>query len=264
MAQHLKISFPVRLKDIDPDYHDRRDKDETRAKTDKLCLRIGELQELLHANANRSVVIVLQGLDTAGKDGAARKVLQHVNPAGVETNYFKTPSAEEQAHDYLWRIHRAIPRYGDLGVFNRSHYEEVLVVRVMKLQPPNVWKARYEQINAFEKHLAENHVTLLKFFLHISKEEQAERLRARLDDPRKNWKFMPSDLEVRKYWDDYQEAYQDAINQCSTPYAPWHVVPANHKWYRDFVIAGAVVKALEDLKLRWPKPAHDLSKIKVV
>jgi PPK2 family polyphosphate:nucleotide phosphotransferase len=264
MAKHFKISFPIRLKDIDANFHEGREKDATREKTAKLCERIGELQELLHANANHAVIILLQGLDTAGKDGAVRKVLQNANPAGVETSYFKVPSAEEQAHDYLWRIHKAVPRYGNLGVFNRSHYEDVLVVRVMKLQPPSVWKARYAQINAFEKHLAENRVILLKFYLHISKDEQAERLQARLDDPSKNWKFVPADLEVRKYWDDYQAAYQDALNHCSTHHAPWHVVPANHKWYRDYAIAGTVVKTLEGLKMKWPKPHRDLSKFKVV
>lgn len=264
MAKHFKITFPVRLSDIDADFCEGREKDATRDKTEKLCERIGELQQLLHANANHSVIILLQGMDTSGKDGAARKVLQHANPSGVETTYFKVPSAEEAAHDYLWRIHKAIPRYGNLGVFNRSHYEDVLVVRVMQLQPPKVWKARFEQINAFEKHLADNRVILLKFFLHISKEEQAERLQSRLQDPRKNWKIEPDDLEARERWNAYMSAYEDAINRCSTVYAPWHVVPANHKWYRDYVIAGVVVKALEHLKMKWPKPRTNLSKMVVV
>jgi PPK2 family polyphosphate:nucleotide phosphotransferase len=264
MSNHFKISFPIHLKDLDPDYHDGRDKDETREKTARLCERIGELQEFLHANASHTVVILLQGMDTSGKDGASRKVLQNANPAGVETTYFKAPSAEDLAHDYLWRIHKQLPRYGDIGVFNRSHYEDVLVVRVMKLQPPSVWKARYEQINAFEKYLAENRVVLLKFFLHISKEEQAERIRARLQDPVKNWKFVPSDLEARQHWNAYQEAYEDAINKCSRPHSPWHIIPANHKWYRDYAIARTVVKAMEDLKMKWPKPRSDLSEVKVV
>ena len=168
------------------------------------------------------------------------------------------------AHDFLWRIHKAVPRYGNIGVFNRSHYEDVLVVRVLKLQPVQVWRARYDQINNFEKHLAANNVVLLKFFLHISKEEQAERLRARLADPRKNWKFDPEDLKMRAQWGKFMKAYEDAINYCSTHYAPWHVVPANRKWYRDYVVARTAVKALESMKLKWPKPREDLSKYKIV
>jgi polyphosphate kinase 2 (PPK2 family) len=157
-----------------------------------------------------------------------------------------------------------VPRYGNLGVFNRSHYEEVLIVRVMRLQPERVWRVRYDQINAFERHLAENRVILLKFFLHISKAEQAERLKARIDDPRKNWKFESADLAMRAKWPQFQRAYEDALNCCSTPWAPWHIVPADRKWYRDFVIARTVVDAMEKLKLKWPRPREDLSKIKIV
>src|SRR6267142_6875061 len=194
MSQPIKITSPIRLKDFNPDFHEGLDKDETREKTERLCHRICEMQELLHADARQALLIVFQGMDTSGKDGAAKRVLEFVNPAGVETANFKSPSSEELAHDYLWRIHKAVPRYGNIGVFNRSHYEDVLIVRVMKLQPEKVWRARYDQINAFEKHLAENRVVLLKFFLHISKAEQAERLQARLEDPRKNWKFESADL----------------------------------------------------------------------
>jgi len=190
--------------------------------------------------------------------------LECVNPAGVETVNFKAPSAEELAHDYLWRVHQAVPRYGNIGVFNRSHYEDVLIVRVMKLQPERVWRARYDQMNAFENHLTGNRVVLLKFFLHISKAEQAERLQARLDDPRKNWKFETGDLAMRAKWPAFQRAYEDALNCCSTAWAPWHIVPANRKWYRDFVIARTVVEAMEKLKLKWPKPREDLSKIEIV
>src|SRR6266436_1829283 len=189
MSQAIKIISPMRLKDFNSDFHEGLDKDETREKSLKLCQRIGELQELLNANANRAVLILLQGMDTSGKDGATRHVLQDVNPAGVEVASFKAPSAEELAHDFLWRVHKAEPRHGNIGVFNRSHYEDVLAVRVLKLQPEPVWKARYDQINAFERVLAENNVILLKFFLHISKQEQKERLEARLHDPAKNWKF---------------------------------------------------------------------------
>ena len=263
MKQPIKVVPPIRLKDIDPAYGHGLDKDATREKTAKFCQRIGELQQLLHANARHSLVILLQGMDTSGKDGAAKNLLEFVNPAGIETTNFKAPSSEERAHDYLWRVHRALPRYGNIGVFNRSHYEEVLIVRVMKLQPERVWRDRYDQINAFEKHLSENRVILLKFFLHISKQEQAERLQARLDDLRKNWKFETCDLAMRTRWSQFQRAYEDAINKCSTAPSPWHIVPADRKWYRDYVIARTVVDALENLKLKWPKPHEDLSKIKI-
>ena len=264
MSQPIKVLSPIRLRDFNPDYHEGLDKEKTREKTLRLCERIGEFQELLYADASQSLLIVLQGMDTSGKDGAVRHVLQCVNPAGVQTANFKAPSHEELAHDFLWRVHQAVPRYGDIGVFNRSHYEDVLVVRVMRLEPPHVWRARFDQINAFEKHLVANRVVLLKFFLHISREEQAERLRARLEDPRKNWKFQMEDLKMRAHWGKFQKAYEDAINRCNTADAPWHIVPANRKWYRDYVLAKVVVKALEGMKLRWPKPAADLSKVRVV
>jgi PPK2 family polyphosphate:nucleotide phosphotransferase len=264
MSQPIKITAPIRLKDFDPDYHEGLEKERTREKTEKLAERIGELQQLLYADGRHALLIVLQGMDTSGKDGTVKHVLDAVNPAGVETANFKTPSKEELAHDFLWRIHKALPRYGNFGVFNRSHYEDVLVVRVLNLQPPHVWRVRYEQINAFEKHLVANNIVVLKFFLHISRQEQAERLRARLKDPRKNWKFQMEDLKMRAHWDKFMRAYEDAINRCSSPEAPWHVIPANRKWYRDHIISKVVVKALEDLRLKWPKSPYDLSKIKVV
>jgi PPK2 family polyphosphate:nucleotide phosphotransferase len=264
MSQPIKITGRIRLKDFNPDYHEGLNKDKTKEKTEKLCERIGELQHLLYADAQHSLLIVLQGMDTSGKDGTVKQVLDSVNPAGVETANFKTPSHEELAHGFLWRIHKAVPRYGNIGVFNRSHYEDVLIVRVLKLQPREIWKARYEQINAFEKTLVENRITVLKFFLHISKEEQAERLKARVADPRKNWKFDPEDLRMRAQWDPFMTAYEDAINHCSTKHAPWHVIPANHKWYRDYVVSRIVAKALEDMSLSWPKPKTDLKRIKVV
>jgi PPK2 family polyphosphate:nucleotide phosphotransferase len=264
MSQPFKITSRFRLRDFNPDYHAGLDKDKTREKTTRICERIGELQQLLYANHSHSIILLFQGMDTSGKDGAGRHVLQFVNPAGVETNNFKAPSSEELAHDYLWRIHKATPRYGNIGVFNRSQYEDVLVVRVLKLQPKEVWSARYEQINAFEKILTGNNTILLKFYLHISKAEQAKRLHARIDDPAKNWKLELNDLKMRAYWRDYERAYEDAINKCSTDYAPWHVVPANHKWYRDHVVAQTVVGVLEKLKMNWPKPKQDLSKLKIV
>jgi len=251
------------LRDFNPDFHEGLDKDKTREKTEKLCQRIGELQQFLYADSQHALLIVLQGMDTSGKDGAVKHVLDSVNPAGVETANFKAPSREELAHDYLWRIHKAVPRYGNFGVFNRSHYESVLVERVMKLVPTQMWRPRYDQINAFEKHLTANNIVILKFFLHISREEQAERLRARLADSTKNWKFDPDDLKMRAHWGKFMKAYEDAINFCSTHYAPWYVIPANRKWYRDYVIAKLVVKTLEEMKLSWPKAKADLSKIKI-
>ena len=263
MAQPFKITSRIRLRDFNPAYHAGMDKEKAREKTTRLCEQIGVLQHLLYANHNHSLILLFQGMDTSGKDGAGKRVLQFVTPAGVETTNFKAPTSEELAHDFLWRIHKAVPRYGNIGVFNRSHYEDVLVVRVLKLQPKPVWQSRYAQINAFEKILSENNVILLKFFLHISKAEQAKRLQARLDDPSKNWKFELNDIKMRKYWNPFQQAYEDAINCCSPSYAPWHIVPADHKWYRDFVIAQAVVETLNGLKMKWPKPAEDLSKIKI-
>jgi len=263
MSQPIKITSKIRLRDFNPGYHDGMDKEKAREKTTALAQRIGELQHLLYANSSHSLIILLQGMDTSGKDGAGRRVLQFVTPAGVETANFKQPSSEERAHDFLWRIHKAAPRYGNIGVFNRSQYEDVLVVRVMKLQPRRVWQERYAQINAFEKILTDNNVILLKFFLHISKAEQAKRLQARLDDPAKNWKFELSDLKMRGHWKAFQQAYEDAINLCSTACAPWHIIPADHKWFRDYVIAKTVVEALEKLNMKWPRPKENLSTIRI-
>ncbi len=264
MKQTIKVTPPIRLKDFDPAFCDDLDKDATHHKTTKLCQRIAELQDLLYANANQAVLVVLQGMDGSGKDGATKRLLEFVNPLEIETTSFKKPSTEDLAHDYLWRIHKAVPRYGHIGVFNRSHYEDVLVVRVMKLQPEKVWRDRYDQINKFEKHLTENRVIVLKFFLHISKAEQADRLQARLEDKSKNWKFESADLEMRARWPEFQQACEDAVNRCSTPWSRWHIVPADRKWYRDYFIARTVVDTLEKLKLKWPKPHEDLSKIKIL
>jgi PPK2 family polyphosphate:nucleotide phosphotransferase len=263
MAQPIKVTSRIRLRDIDPDDSGGMDKDATRDKTRKFCERLGELQHLLYANATHAAILLLQGMDGSGKDSTGASVLEFVTPGGVQATNFKAPSAEELAHDFLWRVHKAVPRYGCIGLFNRSHYEDVLIVRVLGLQPEKVWRNRYEQINAFEKLLSNNRVVLLKFFLHISKEEQAERFRERLENPAKHWKFSVADLKMRERWDDFQDAYEDAINQCSTKHAPWHIVPANRKWFRDYVVASTVVKALERLNLTWPKCKDDLSKVKI-
>src|SRR5438445_8103175 len=215
MAQPIRITSRIRLRDFDPDDCGGVEKDETRDKTRKLCERIGELQHLLYANATHAVISLMQGMDASGKDSTGASVLEFVTRAGVQTTNFKAPSAEELAHDFLWRVHKAVPRYGCLGLFNRSHYEEVLIVRVLGLQPEKVWRDRYEQINAFEKLLSDNRVVLLKFFLHISKEEQAERFRERLDNPTKHWKSSVDDLKMSKRRDHIQRTYEDAINQSS-------------------------------------------------
>lgn len=223
--------------------------------------RLRELQRLLYADGRFALLVVLQAMDTGGKDGTIRHVMSGLNPAGCVVTSFKAPSSEERSHDYLWRIHRAVPARGMIGVFNRSHYEDVLVVRVHGLVPPEVWRRRFRQINEMERMLDENHVKILKFYLHISKDEQAKRLRERIEDKSKNWKFSEGDLVERKLWTKYRAAFEDAINKCSTEWAPWQVVPANKKWARDCVVARAMVEALEGLPLRWPKPKTDLSRL---
>lgn len=224
----------------------------------KLNVELQELQELLYAEGKHKVLVVLQAMDTGGKDGTIRRVFDGVNPQGVKVASFKVPTAEELAHDFLWRIHKAVPASGEIVIFNRSHYEDVLVVRVHNLVPKAVWSKRYEQINDFEKMLADNGTTILKFFLHISKDEQRERLQARLDDPTKHWKFSLGDLDERKLWDDYQQAYEDALNKTSTKHAPWYIVPADRKWYRDLVISTVLVEALKGLKMKFPEPKDNL------
>jgi PPK2 family polyphosphate:nucleotide phosphotransferase len=261
--QPVLIAGKIKLKQFDPDYCGGRDKAKTKERIEKLGRRLGDLQQLLYANSQQAVLLIFQGLDASGKDGAIRTLLQHVNPAGVETANFKVPSEEERAHDFLWRIHRAVPRRGNIGVFNRSHYEAVLAERVLGLVSRKTWVRRYAQIVDFERMLVENQVIVLKFHLHISRDEQAVRLRERLADPKKNWKFSRADLVVRRRWHDYADAYEDMLNATSHPAARWHLVPANRNWYRDFIIADTVARALEGLKLKWPQPVEDLSKIRI-
>jgi PPK2 family polyphosphate:nucleotide phosphotransferase len=262
-SQPVVLKGKIKLKQFDPGFADGRDKEKTKAEVDKLRHRIDELQQLLYANSRHTVILLFQGMDAGGKDGAIRSVLHEVNPAGVETANFKVPSDEERAHDYLWRVHRAVPRYGTIGVFNRSHYEAVLVERILGLVTEKECFRRFEQIVAWERMLAENRVLLVKFFLHLSREEQAERLRERIANPKKNWKFSPSDLEARARWDEYMTAYEDMLSRTSHPDARWHLIPADRNWYRDYVVADTVVRTLEALDLRWPKPKADLSKIRI-
>lgn len=231
---------------------------ELEAKLNALLERLGELQNVFYADGSRSLLIILQGRDASGKDGVVRTVIGAVNPGGVRIENFKAPSHVELAHDYLWRIHNVVPAKGMMGIFNRSHYEDVLVVRVRSLVPESVWSQRYDQINAFEKMLSENGTVILKFFLHVSHDEQKERLRERVEDPTKNWKFNANDLEERKLWDDYTAAYRDALHKCSTGWAPWYVVPSDGNKARNYLIANRIVNTLESLDLAYPKPKTDL------
>ncbi|MCG3147066.1 MAG: Polyphosphate:AMP/ADP phosphotransferase [Verrucomicrobiae bacterium] len=238
-------------------------KAEAQTLLDKNVRRLAELQSRLYAEGQRALLIILQGMDASGKDGTIAHVMSGVNPQSCRVTSFKAPTTEELAHDFLWRIHKAVPARGEIGIFNRSHYEDVLIARVRKLVPKKVWAQRYAQINAFEALLAANGVQILKFFLHISKDEQRDRLQSRLDDPLKNWKFNPGDLAERKLWKDYQRAYADAVHKCNTKHAPWFVVPANKKWFRNLAVAAIIVETLEKLDPQFPKPVADLSKIVV-
>jgi PPK2 family polyphosphate:nucleotide phosphotransferase len=227
----------------------------------KLRKRLAELQQLLWAEGRHKFLVVLQALDTGGKDGTIRKVLSGVNPQGIDVVNFKAPTDEELSHDYLWRVHEHTPAAGSLTVFNRSHYEDVLIVRVLNLVPEERWSRRYDHINAFEQLLADEGTTILKFYLHISLDEQAERLRARLDDDTKHWKFNKGDLEHRALWDQYTEAYEAALSRTSADHAPWFIVPANRKWYRNIVIAETIVQTLEGLDMKYPEPEEGLANV---
>ena len=219
--------------------------------------RLESLQELLYSEHKHKVLIVLQAMDTGGKDGTIRHVFEGVNPQGVRVASFKKPTPEELDHDYLWRVHKHVPGKGQIVIFNRSHYEDVLVVRVRGLAPKEVWSKRYDHINDFERMLADEGTTILKFFLHIDLDEQKERFQARLDEPGKHWKFNPGDLEDRKLWPEYMKAYGDAISKTSTDWAPWYVIPANRKWYRNLVIGSVIIDALEALDMRYPEVDFD-------
>ncbi len=242
----------VRLAHWDPDSTPGcKGRADAEARTEANLARIDRLQYLLHAEGRRSMLIVLQGMDTAGKDGLIRKVMTAFNPQGCRVTPFKVPTPLEAAHDFLWRIHQAVPARGEVAIFNRSHYEDVLVVRVHDLVPRAVWSRRYRSINRFEEHLHEHGTTVLKFFLHISRKEQKQRLLARLDESAKHWKFSAGDIEERRYWKRYHRAYEDALARCSTKHAPWYVIPADAKWYRNFAVSQIVADRLEAMD---PKP----------
>jgi PPK2 family polyphosphate:nucleotide phosphotransferase len=250
-----------KLTGVDPEYTHGVRKQGAASRLEKNLERLSVLQYLLYAEARRSLLVVLQGIDAGGKDGTIRHVMSGLNPQGVQVTPFKAPDGEEKRHDYLWRVHRAVPEYGKIGIFNRSHYEDVLIVRVHNLVPKSVWSLRYDQINDFERMLTGNGVTIVKFLLYISKEEQAKRFRERLDDKTKNWKFSPDDIKERGYWDDYIRAYEEVLRRCSTKNAPWYVIPANHKWFRNFAVSEILRHTLEEMDLKYPKPLADLSNI---
>ncbi len=259
-----KPGTKVKLAKWDPDATLGWEKDrKMKASLASTLEKLDNLQYLLYAERKRALLIVLQGLDAAGKDGTIRHVMSGVNPQGCKVTSFKKPSAAESEHDFLWRIHQAVPEIGDIGIFNRSHYEDVLVVRVHGLVPKEVWSRRYEQINQFESVLRENNVKLLKFFLHISKDEQKKRFQQRIDDKDRQWKISESDFEERKFWSQYTEAYEDALSNCSTPHAPWFIVPANKKWFRNLAVSHIIVEALEEMHMKFPPPSVDVKKIKL-
>jgi PPK2 family polyphosphate:nucleotide phosphotransferase len=249
LAWKVEEGSKVKLKNFDPDYVDKHtDRALAAAEMDKLSEELGHLQQLLAAAQHRSLLIVLQGMDTSGKDGTIRHVMAQVNPLGCEVRSFKGPTSREQAHDFLWRVHRVVPGRGMISIFNRSHYEDVLVVRVHDLVPQKVWRRRYEAINNFEHLLAQNDMIIVKFYLHISNEEQEARLLARQEDRTKAWKLSSADWAERRYWNDYQAAYEDALSKCSTDEAPWYIVPANRKWYRNLLVARTLVSTLRPYK----------------
>lgn len=263
MTQRIVPEFgeKVHMKDYDPDFSEGMEKEAAAQEEARLEKRIAELQEMLFAQGKKALLVVFQAMDAGGKDGAIKKVFDSVNPQGVRVASFKVPTPEELAQDFLWRIHKQVPGRGYIGIFNRSHYEDVLVVRVNELVPREVWEKRYDHINAFEGLLADNGVKILKFYLHISKAEQKKRFEDRLRDPSKQWKFSAGDLPVRARWDDYMQAYEDAITRCHRPHAPWHIVPANKKWYRDLVITRTIVQAMESMELAYPPPEAGLESV---
>ena len=260
----VKPGSKAKLADWDADYTAQfKHKEQTKSLLDKNLERLAELQYLLYAENKHAVLVVLQAMDAGGKDGTIRTVMGPMNPQSCKVTAFKGPSEEELAHDFLWRVHRFVPRKGEVRIFNRSHYEDVLIVRVHNLVPKSLWSARYEQINNFEKMLVENDIHVIKLFLHISREEQRNRLKERLDDPTKHWKADPADFKEREYWDEYTQAYDDILTRCSTEYAPWYVIPANKKWFRNLAIAEIMVDQLSRLKMKFPEPRYDISKLRV-
>jgi PPK2 family polyphosphate:nucleotide phosphotransferase len=258
-ATRIKPGSKVDLDDHTPDARlGLRDEKSAREQTAKRAVRMAELATMLMAEHRRSVLVVLQGMDASGKDGTVKHCIGGLNPMSVRVAGFKAPNSTELAHDFLWRVHQVVPQRGEIGIFNRSHYEDVLVVRVEELVPKQIWKKRYATINAFEQHLATEGTTVVKLFLHISQEAQAKRFRARIADPTKNWKFSPDDLAKRAKWDEYMTAYRVMVERTSTATAPWHIVPSDHKWVRDAVVTDILTRTLEGLDLKWPELAPEM------
>ncbi|MCG6942478.1 MAG: polyphosphate kinase 2 family protein [Thiohalocapsa sp.] len=250
----------VKLADIDAGFKDRHeDRESAQSELEQNSRRLAELQYLMYAEDQRSLLIVLQAMDAGGKDGVVNHVISAMNPQGCAVHAFKAPSAEELAHDYLWRIHRVTPAKGQVTIFNRSHYEDVLVVRVHDLVPKKVWSKRYDEINDFEQFLTENGTHVVKFFLHIDAEEQLARFKQRLDDPGRHWKISESDYSERAYWDQYQAAFEDVLEKCSTEHAPWYVIPANHKWFRNLAVSQILVETLDSLGMKMPPARVDIA-----
>ncbi len=254
----------IKLSDIDPDDTSefKGNKKDGLAKLADLNKKLDHLQEVFYAEHKHRLLVIIQAMDTAGKDGTIRSVFDGVNPQGVRVASFKTPTPEELDHDYLWRVHKQTPAKGEIVIFNRSHYEDVLVVRVHQLVSPDVWQKRYTHINQFEKHLVDEGTTILKFFLHITLDEQKQRLMDRIIDPTKQWKFNPGDLDERKLWSQYINAYEDVLNKTSTSWAPWYVIPSNRNWYRNLMVSEILVNSLQKMKLKYPKPVDDIMSYK--
>lgn len=246
------------------DKGDFDDKDDALPIIERNLEKLRELQGVMYAEAKHAVLVVFQAMDAGGKDGAIQHIFSGVNPQGCQVTSFKQPSEREKRHDFLWRHHIMCPPRGTIGVHNRSHYEAVLVERVKDIVPKSVWKQRYGHIRDFEEMLAEEGTTVVKFFLHISKEEQKQRLQDRLNDPQKMWKFSSTDVEERQYWDDYMKAYEDLLEECSTDHAPWYVVPSDTKWYRNWVISDVLVRTLKSLEMEFPPPEKGIENVKVV
>jgi PPK2 family polyphosphate:nucleotide phosphotransferase len=260
----VKPGRKFKLSDHDPDDTGKfKDKNDVKPAVAANLAKLKDLQEVLYAQGKYALLVVFQAMDAGGKDGAIEHIFSGVNPQGCTVTSFKAPSHRELSHDYLWRYHMAAPPRGMIGIFNRSHYESVLVERVKGIVPKRVWSKRYDHLNAWERMLADENTVILKFFLHISKDEQKRRLEARLRDPHKNWKFDPGDLEERKRWDAYMAAFQDALCKCSTPHAPWYVIPSNQKWFRNWAVSDIIDRTLKRLDLKFPEPIEEVEKYKV-
>jgi PPK2 family polyphosphate:nucleotide phosphotransferase len=257
----VKPGSRLKLADRDPDDTHGYTKEKADRELRKHETQLSDLQDLLYAEKKHSLLIVLQALDAGGKDGTIRHVMSHANPQSCDVTSFKSPTEEELGHDFLWRVHKAVPIKGTIGIFNRSHYEDVLIARVHELVPKAVWSKRYGLINDFESLLAASGVKIIKFFLHISKEEQKKRFESRLTNPIKLWKASEADFAERRFWDDYTAAFEDALSKCSVEHAPWYVIPANKKWFRNLAVSRIIVETLQGLKMKYPKASIDPSKV---